>query len=129
MAARHPDKVYGINTTSKVHHYARAMNKINHSPFGHPQLIYPFLIVEAKSEKGSKGFEAIEVQTAFPIRRFLKLQQDLCRESGVKMDPLVWFMCCQGDEWRLAACVVNNDKYVSARKPPICDVWIDLLKH
>ena len=40
-------------------------------------LLFPFLILEAKSETSSNGFEAIQAQTAFTIWALLKLQEDL----------------------------------------------------
>lgn len=74
-----------------------------------------FLILEAKEEAKGPGFEAIETQTAFPIRTCLKLQQDLGNrsEEHVNLDPLVLFLSNEGDEWRVAGCVSDNGEYVS----------------
>jgi hypothetical protein len=48
---------------------------IRTSPFkeGVEPLLFPFLVLEAKSEKSSNGFEDIQTQTAFPILALLKL--------------------------------------------------------
>jgi hypothetical protein len=70
---------------------------INPDNGGDP-LLFPFLILEAKSEKGSENFEHMEIQTAFPIQNALKLQYDLLKTPGNTMDapggPLV-------GSWRL----------------------------
>lgn len=52
---------------------------VRSSPFkdGIEPLLFPFLILEAKSGKSSSGFREIQMQTAFPIFALLKLQQDL----------------------------------------------------
>jgi hypothetical protein len=64
----------------------------------------PFLIVEAKKESGSPGFRSVERQTAFPIRRLLRLQAHVLESSKVAHEPpLVWFFAYQGEEWRLYA--------------------------
>lgn len=68
-------------------------------------LLYPFLIMEAKSEKGASSFERIETQTCFPIKQALQLQQKLFKVRGDTMDipggPLVWFMANHGEDWRV----------------------------
>lgn len=111
---RRPDSVFGLARTPSLNVYARAhsLSGLRHSPFSKRDLFYPFLICEAKSEGGGPGFESIELQTAFPIRTCLKLQEDLRERSGVQMNPLVWFMSYQGDEWRVAACIIHAQQYV-----------------
>jgi hypothetical protein len=62
---------------------------IKSSPFrseGAP-IIFPFLVIEAKSEKGRDGFSDIELQTAFTIRALLELQQDLRTLSMKLVNP------------------------------------------
>jgi hypothetical protein len=112
---RKPDHVFGLARTPSLDLYARAesLRGLRHSPFSNIDLIYPFLICEAKSEGRGPGFESIEVQTAFPIRACLKLQEDLRQRSGVPLNPFVWFMSYQGDEWRVAACMIHAEQYVS----------------
>jgi hypothetical protein len=85
---------------------------LRRSPFGDGRVLYPFLIIEAKSEKGSTGFESIENQTAFPIRTLLKLQNDLSIASGTSIKPLVWFLANQGDEWRVYGSTLDDSKWV-----------------
>ena len=124
----HPDRIYGLRQTtsfeealyspSKRHH--RADNRpvligetIRFTPFkkfGEP-LLFPFLILEAKSAKG-EDFETIQKQTAFPIRTLLKIQEDLrseCKEQVTwQGGPLVWFLSNRGEDWRVAACFVDK---------------------
>jgi hypothetical protein len=75
-------------------------------------VLYPFLIIEAKSEKGGTGFESIETQTAFPIRTLLKLQKDLSIASGISLKPLVWFLANQGDKWVFYGGTSDDSKWV-----------------
>ncbi|KAE8373695.1 hypothetical protein BDV26DRAFT_296687 [Aspergillus bertholletiae] len=48
-------------------------------------LLFPFLLLEAKSETSPSGFDAILVQLAFPIYTLLRLQEDL--RSSVVWTP------------------------------------------
>jgi hypothetical protein len=77
-------------------------------------LLFPFLIVEAKSEKSPDCFTDIEDQTGFAIRALLKLQDDLRSATRVacqsKSEPLVWFLSCRGENWRVAAAHVEQDR-------------------
>jgi hypothetical protein len=75
-------------------------------------VLYPFLLVEAKSEKGSPGFESIESQSAFPIRALLKLQHDLGAATESEINPLVWFLANQGEEWRVYGSIFHKSKWV-----------------
>jgi hypothetical protein len=80
-------------------------------------MLYPFLIIEAKKEYKAPGFRYLEMQTAFPIRRLLKVQEVLRASSGADLDPLVWFFGYQGEEWRLYAGVLDGPKTV------VYDLW------
>jgi hypothetical protein len=110
---KEPDRVFGLAHTVVLNQHIVARWDIRHSPFADGKILYPFLTIEAKSEKGSPGFESVETQTAFPIRTFLQLQQNLSDSTRMKMDPLVWFFANQGDEWRVYACVVDRAQFVS----------------
>ncbi|RYP08292.1 hypothetical protein DL765_008834 [Monosporascus sp. GIB2] len=74
---------------------------------GGSPLLFPFLILEAKREKGAENFEHMEIQTPFPIKHALQLQYDLLHTRGNTMDvpggPLVWFMANRGEDWRVYA--------------------------
>lgn len=72
---------------------------------GGSQLLFPFLVVEAKSEKGTGSFEKIEKQSRVPIHNALQLQWELFQAPrvGTKVPavPLVWFLSYIGEKWRL----------------------------
>jgi hypothetical protein len=69
-----PDRVYGL---MKTDNFERLQQELKSAPwssvFKIDTVLYPFLIVESKSEKGSIGFSYIERQTAFPIQMLLKI--------------------------------------------------------
>ena len=108
LPKKRPDRIYGLQQTEN---FARALKalapsrELRSSPFGEGSepLLYPFLIVEAKSQKSGAGFDAIEMQTAFPIRTLLKLQHDLNDAVGESPgnSPLIWFFANRGEDWRL----------------------------
>lgn len=112
---RRPDRIFGLENTAMFDRYIsnKENERFRHSPFADGKVLYPFLVIEAKSEKGSPGFESIESQTAFPIRSLLQLQDRLARHSEIEMNPLLWFLANQGDEWRVYAAVMNSSKFVS----------------
>ena len=108
-----PDRVAGLSTTNSLGRYtALCPPTIRHTPFKDGKLLYPFLVIEAKPEKDNAGFESVEAQTAFPVRRFLKLQENLRISRGVDLDPLVWFFAFRGEEWRLYAGTFQNSTVV-----------------
>lgn len=93
------------------------MRDLKHTPFpATNDLVYPFLISEAKPGVRNPGFESIDAQTAFPIRSCLMLQKRLREASNVELNPLLWYMPYQGDIWRLSACVMHEDEVVSIRQ-------------
>jgi hypothetical protein len=112
LGAQEPDRVFGLRDTKAFKTAASAYEGLKQSPFKDGKVLYPFLIIEAKSEKASPGFESIENQTAFPIRTLLKLQNDLNGVSERSMKPLVWFLTNQGDEWRVYGGAVDDSKWV-----------------
>ena len=75
-------------------------------------MLYPFLVLEAKREDDAPGFRSVERQTAFPLRRFLKLQDTLRKASSKSLDPLVWFFAYQGEVWRLYAGTIVDSNLV-----------------
>ncbi|EXJ91008.1 hypothetical protein A1O1_04115 [Capronia coronata CBS 617.96] len=108
---KRPDLVVGLSlTTSFVPHIGQ-LSPDRYSPFKDGYTCFPFLVVEAKSEKAGPGFEAIQRQSALAIRSCLKLQVDLETDSGNELlHPLVWFIGYQGDEWRLYCAIPNGDE-------------------
>jgi hypothetical protein len=86
----------------------------------------PFLVVEAKREKGAPGFQSILYQTAFPIRRFLKAQNEIDSRDDAAEPCLVWLLAYQGEQWRLHAGTLHGDKTVSNLSSPT-HAWIQLI--
>lgn len=101
-----PDRVIGLTMNDRYRGYIGSSSvELSHSPVKkRQQLIYPFLVLEAKRENDAPGFRYVEAQTAFPMRRFLRIQDELQRASEIKLDSLVWFFAFQGEEWRLQCC-------------------------
>ncbi|KAF1957856.1 hypothetical protein CC80DRAFT_546912 [Byssothecium circinans] len=68
-------------------------------------LMFPFLFSEAKRDRSADSFYDMEIQTALPIQRALKLQLDLQNTYGNSMKPpggpLVWFLANRGELWRV----------------------------
>ena len=118
LGSQEPDRVFGLRETRAFTDNAFALAGLRRSPFGDGRVLYPFLIIEAKSEKGSRGFESIEMQTAFPIRTLLKLQNDLSTASGSGIKPLVWFLANQGDEWKVYGAILNDSRCVRTPEEP-----------
>ncbi|KAF2109609.1 hypothetical protein BDV96DRAFT_585029 [Lophiotrema nucula] len=91
-----PDKVIGLTS--------RHQADMLWNPVKGVRMTCPFLVVEAKKESTTPGFRSIERQTAFPIRRLLRLQAHVLGSRKVAHEPpLVWFFAYQGEEWRLYA--------------------------
>ncbi|KAF5004166.1 hypothetical protein FDECE_9304 [Fusarium decemcellulare] len=122
-----PDRVYGLCRTRRLDRILCMNDKQSGSegksieetlpttPFrvDGDGIIFPFLILEAKSEKGSDSFTDIEVQTAFAIREVLSLQHGLYRAAIDRKDnssgPLVWFLSNKGEQWRVAIGYVDSE--------------------
>ena len=100
----HPDRVVGLSRTRRFQNaIASSPLELNHFPVTGMDILYPFLVLEAKREDDAPGFRAVERQTAFPLRRFLRLQDALQKACSKNLDPLVWFFAYQGEVWRLYA--------------------------
>lgn len=128
-----PDRVYGLRATRRLEHILSSTDK-RHSASGqcigdsittHPftkddvePVHFPFLVLEAKSEKGPDSFSDIASQTAFSIRELLMLQENLRVAAGEgpewEAGPLVWFLSYKGEEWRVCIAYMkaeNNCKH------------------
>jgi hypothetical protein len=116
IPAREPDRVIGLQHANV---FDRLLWRLPHnfacSPFRTETPIFPFLIAEAKSEKGAPGWNAIERQSAFPIRALLKIQVALMSHfhRSYSINPLVWFLAWEGAEWRVYAATWNEGACVS----------------
>jgi len=125
---------------------------VRYTPFANDcsSIMFPFLVIEAKSSASSDDFQKIEKQTALPIMACLKLQQDLCakvkrtedgseplntrrqeRESeassvALDADPFLWFFAYRGDFWHVYGCYVTMDEmpgYVSPCFISVCLIY------
>ena len=122
-----PDRVYGLRETrnfetildqipsSNSQSGMTVRDSIRVSPFRDTDigasLIFPFLILEAKSEN-SDGFEQIQCQTAFPIQALLQLQDNL-QHKAINVstpEPFLWFIACRGDMWRVYGCYIRYEE-------------------
>jgi hypothetical protein len=80
---------------------------LNHK--GRP-LLFPFLIIEAKSRNGA-SFDDCNRQSALPILKMLKVQEDLQRKSQLALEyggPLVWYIAYRGEDWHLSGCYISE---------------------
>jgi len=114
-----PDRVVGLRKTAKYKEYISSCPPyLTHYPIKQKDILYPFLVVEAKKESNTPGFKSIERQTAFPVRRFLKIQDDLRNARRTScLDHLVWFFAYQGENWRLYAGTYKDSKVVILPSP------------
>jgi hypothetical protein len=119
LPKQQPDRIYGLSQTKNfdkslsqpvisddtgIPRTVRDVVKITPFKESVEPLLFPFLVVEDKSEKGPNGFDDIQTQTAFPIWALLKLQEDLratVAEDNLESSPLVWFFANRGDSWRV----------------------------
>ncbi|KAL3473918.1 hypothetical protein BJX99DRAFT_272002 [Aspergillus californicus] len=126
QVSEEPDRVYGLRETES---FRKVLNSIDRraasdenprtlresleiSPFNDEgeRLLFPFLILEAKSGKNG-DMAAAEMQTSFSIHRLLKLQYDLQhaeRGGPGGLAPLVWFLVCIGERWTVSGCFVDG---------------------
>ncbi|EYB27190.1 hypothetical protein SNK05_010704 [Fusarium graminearum] len=111
-----PDRVYGLRVTERLSRLLQSAGTVRNSPFkvdGDP-LVFPFLVIEAKSEKGSDAFTDTQAQTAFAIRELLSIQHQLAEaaEKDGEWDsgPLVWFLSYKGEQWRASAAYIHTTK-------------------
>jgi hypothetical protein len=112
---KQPDRIYGLRQT-------RNLEDLLFTPIAdgklvgdllqlHPvtergePLLFPFLVVEAKTGTAEDDWESITLQTAFPIYTFLNVQRSLklatASRSRWTAGPLVWFFMSRGEDWRL----------------------------
>ena len=76
-------------------------------------VMFPFLVLEAKAEKFNGGFSTALTQSAFAIRALLNLQLNLKKAAGKDSQwehgPLVWFFTNCGEQWRVNAAYVDEN--------------------
>ena len=127
-----PDRVVGLKKTrafTNLLDTSALTDDIRSTPFVESQdpLLFPFLVLEAKREKHSDGFEEIQTQTAFPILELLQLQEGIKPNVSQEVNsiaPFVWFIANRGDNWRVYSCYVNEEdpkSYVGV--PALTQPW------
>lgn len=128
---KEPDRIHGLQSTTSLEKLLQqqyeAQSQQNSEPSrrladvlqvscnpdcGGQRLLFPFLVMEAKSAKGGSNFDEIEVQTAHPIINLLSLQHQLqiAEFNNMKMPggPLAWFLANVGEIWRVYGCYATS---------------------
>jgi len=132
-----PDAIFGLRQTRNIENLLHDTRKrelrleleaanqekqlhelLDPSPLTQPisqkgdQLLFPFLVVEAKSGTSDSDWYSIQMQTAFPIKAFLDTQERLRRATGQRSKwhagPLVWFFANKGEDWSLSAAYMEQ---------------------
>ncbi|KAF9888430.1 hypothetical protein FE257_008708 [Aspergillus nanangensis] len=98
LAHHKPDRVLGLGRTDEMKGLLATSPNITATVTKDGMNAYfPFLVLEAKSEKNTVGFESVERQTAFPIRTMVNIQKALETASAGPLDPLriidLWHGC------------------------------------
>ncbi|OBT89299.1 hypothetical protein VE02_02609 [Pseudogymnoascus sp. 03VT05] len=130
LPKKKPDRVFGLKKTKAFAKILDVEGRDNDedsrcSPFKDSidPLLFPFLIIEAKPEKKSVGFDETQTQTAFPIWELLRLQESIRAEASRESQsacPLVWFFANRGDSWRLYGCYVTQTE---PKRYEILQLW------
>jgi hypothetical protein len=114
------DRVYGLRQTRSFENLLYASREegqlirdlIKRPPLSEDgcPLLFPFLVVEAKSGKSGDDWYSVKLQTAFPIYTLLENQRSLRLATGQRSSwhagPLVWSFMNKGEDWRL--CIAHQ---------------------
>lgn len=127
-----PDRLYGLRETRNIENllHDAAQRKFQgndydidrqvHEILGLDQpviqtgdrLLFPFIVLEAKSGRSKSEWESIRKQTAFSIRTLLQTQERLHNATGEyskwQAGPLVWFFSNRGEDWRVSAAYTES---------------------
>ena len=127
LKRRRPDRVIGLGATATFRQLQSRIES-RYSPFGTSDMLYPFIVIEAKqAESSGASFGSILRQTAFVVRTCLRLQQNLVTETNGKVQCLVWSFANIGEEWRLYAAVPRGRGVVRIMSPTHrrykTDIW------
>lgn len=140
LKRRRPDRIFGFQETNSLSRRLDQLNlmagrlrdelgaetlrqTVDSTVLNHKGncLLFPFLIIEAKSGSGA-NFNACDEQTSLPILQMLKLQEDIQAKSQMRLEyggPLLWYIAYKGEDWRLSACftrvsqISGKSSYVS----------------
>lgn len=132
-----PDTIFGLRETRNIENLLYDTKKrelelesgvaiqdkqlhelLDPSPLNQPisqkgdKLLFPFLVLEAKSGTSDSDWYSIQMQTAFPIKAFLDTQNRLRNATALKSKwrsgPLVWFFANKGEDWKLSAAYMEQ---------------------
>ncbi|KAK3704141.1 anthranilate synthase / indole-3-glycerol phosphate synthase [Vermiconidia calcicola] len=127
LSKQKPDRIIGLGETKNIRELlerparfmpcdtvAKLRDKVRCRPLKNKSipLLFPFLVLEAKSDSAHASPSDIQTQTAFPIRSLLNHQKELqsFRPGGnAGEEPLVWFLGNRGSNWILYACYIDQD--------------------
>lgn len=141
MRKRRPDRILGFQHTDQFDYRLneiacklqdeagtktiREMVETTVAKHKNKLLLFPFLVIEAKAEDG-EGLHVCDIQTAFPIWKMLKIQEELQEKTGKSLNygcPLLWYIAYQGTNWEVSGCYTDekNGKpsYVSYIDQPL----------
>jgi hypothetical protein len=125
-----PDAIYGLRHTRNIENLlndttrmgsAKNGDTLVHEMLGEApisdegdQISFPFLLLEAKCAKaGESDWDSILLQSAFPVRSFLRVQKSLQDITGTcskwQAGPLVWLLMNRGEDWRVCAASIHDD--------------------
>jgi hypothetical protein len=107
-----PDAVIGLRFTETLDQLVSS-RRSRYSPFKDTHVVYPFIVIEVKSDESADGFGSIERQSAFAIRTCLKLQQNIKNETSSQHQCIVWFFAMKGDMCWLYGAIPEGYKTVS----------------
>ena len=118
-----PDRVHGLRKTARFARLLKEQTKsgktieetLRANPFRKETaaLIFPFLVLEAKSEKSDSSLSRSELQTASSIMTLLSLQQKLAtlgKHTTSSLIPVTWFLSNKGEHWNVAIGFVQSSK-------------------
>lgn len=130
--SQRPDMVFGLRQTRNIENLmydsikfgledpTRARSVQVHELLPQPlnqtgdALLFPFLVLESKSGTSGTDWHSIHLQTAFAIRTFLqaqiRLQTAAAEGSRRPINPVVWFLCNKGEDWKLSLAMVEKSQ-------------------
>ena len=105
-----PDRIFGLRRPAGFeqvqHELERRCIKLSIHKQEANFLIFPFLVLEAKSHESSDSFDDIDMQTAYAILETLRIQSELAKAAN-KMGSddfqgaFAWYISYKGEHWRV----------------------------
>lgn len=108
-----PDAVYGLRRTERFEELLQGPQDPNAriTIYDNNEIIFPFLILEAKAETSTDNLHTIENQVGLAISEMLNIQSRLFESTG-RLDyedtgPIVWFIATKGDLWKIHVAYID----------------------